>query len=505
MERAKSVREHVRALGFENAEQYQRWCGSNNLSTSLHKSVAQRSKEVGLRHRQHFETDLSTARHRMRRVENTIEDLAAGRIDRSGITHPGLSRVADLLAGLKHNSDICRSFVRLLQGVLPKADFLDMSPVIPQFGRAAGNTYVDGLFACSHHHKLWVGSPDGWHPPQRNLRRNFGDLLRHLFARYDVPSFMDSAWFLGCGTDAVTQQGWFIHLGYGQNIRTAELPLSLTKAMAHLFVDAPASFTVYQALRWGQILALDGPEELVHRVNATRLGEGFEHEDFWVSVIHFFVNNPMLDYDYVGPIVDYIQYRRFEEREVLGQDGIARTVGPPDPSFSMKGRRAEPLLALVDDWHRQLAREEKSPYLSWAASGIQGFDRQEEDDATGRLCRWTITELLTRTAVIAEGKEMHHCVGSYALACAKGNKSVWSMKVEDVETGIKRSVMTISVKHASMTVEQARGKCNAMPGTRPPSNQAARVLRNDGDLLVRGREIMRIWGRKQGISVPRYT
>lgn len=30
---------------------------------------------------------------------------------------------------------------------------------------------------------------------------------------------------------------------------------------------------------------------------------------------------------------------------------------------------------------------------------------------------------------------MHHCVGSYAADCAKGRKSVWSLRVEDTETG----------------------------------------------------------------------
>ena len=93
----------------------------------------------------------------------------------------------------------------------------------------------------------------------------------------------------------IRHQGWYKHIGLGRNIRTADLPLPYTKRMAHLFLQAPDHFTVEMALRWGQVRGLGGSEVLASAVAATRLGRSFEHEDFWQTVLHFFVNEPMLD------------------------------------------------------------------------------------------------------------------------------------------------------------------------------------------------------------------
>ena len=42
----------------------------------------------------------------------------------------------------------------------------------------------------------------------------------------------------------------------------------------------------------------------------TRLGEMLPDEAFWVSVLHYFVNNPMLDTACFGPIVDYGNHQK---------------------------------------------------------------------------------------------------------------------------------------------------------------------------------------------------
>ena len=98
----------------------------------------------------------------------------------------------------------------------------------------------------------------------------------------------------------------FLHIGSGQNIWKADIPVQLAKKMVHLFLQAPDRYTIEEALRWSQILGLEGEQPLVRAVNATRLGTTFENEAFWNSVIQFFVNNPMLDPDHVCPIVDFI-------------------------------------------------------------------------------------------------------------------------------------------------------------------------------------------------------
>src|SRR5207248_8431036 len=124
---------------------------------------------------------------------------------------------------------------------------------------------------------------------------------------------------------------------------------------------APADFSIEAAFRWGQILGMGGDESLVRAVNSTRLGESFENEQFWATVIQFLVNNPMLDTACVGPIVDYIHHQKFVPREIVGEDGSVEIAEPAAPGYAMKGRSVTVLLRQVDAWHHQLAREARKP------------------------------------------------------------------------------------------------------------------------------------------------
>jgi hypothetical protein len=98
---------------------------------------------------------------------------------------------------------------------------------------------------------------------------------------------MDSVWFQGAAPEATVQQDWFRHLGLGENIRRADLPLPLTKRMAHRFMQTPGHFTTLAALRWGQVRGLGGDARLVHAVLTTRLAGHFEDEDFWAGVLRW--------------------------------------------------------------------------------------------------------------------------------------------------------------------------------------------------------------------------
>lgn len=86
---------------------------------------------------------------------------------------------------------------------------------------------------------------------------------------------MDTVWFRS-DAEGRRQQQWFKHIGTGGNIRTAEIPVLLSKKMAHHFLQAPDHYSVEEALRWGQIIGQDGIPFLAEAINATRLGRSFE-------------------------------------------------------------------------------------------------------------------------------------------------------------------------------------------------------------------------------------
>ena len=303
----------------------------------------------------------------------------------------------------------------------------------------------------------WIRPLDEWLPKTHNPDRQFSSLARHLWAVYDVPLFMDKAWLQG----TVVQQRWFKHIGAGKNIRTADgLPAPLTKKMAHAFLGAPETYPIDAAFRWAQALALGGDERLADALRETRLAREFRDDEFWLSVIRFFVRNPMLDLVHVNPIVDYLWNQRYEPRVEFVDRGVARELGPAQPNLSMRGRTVATVLREVEQWHRQLGREGSGGRLQWRKSAFGDYRFVEGTEESRNMRIWRIQELLSSQELIAEGRRMHHCVASYAVSCHGGKCSIWSMNVETDE-GIE-PLLTIEVGHDTNEIRQVRGIRNRL-------------------------------------------
>jgi hypothetical protein len=275
---------------------------------------------------------------------------------------------------------------------------------------------------------------------------------------------MASAWFDLPDGEKLPQQDWYRHLGRGENIRTAGLPLRLTRAMAHLFTQAPHHYSAVAAVRWAQVLGLGGSKALARAAVSTRLGKVLENEGFWESVLHFFINHPGLDLAHVGPIVDFLQHQRFEWKEGVSQDGVFGKQPPPHPDYTMKGRTVASILRQVREWHEELGREANRPSVSWPRSPFNGFRLVQGQESLGNMRVWTITEILTSRGLSLEGQAMRHCVATYVDACIRRQASIWSMRVES-RHGPQRA-LTIEVDIPRRTVCQARGKCNRLPSDR---------------------------------------
>ena len=402
-----AVRQHVAQLGLDGVAAYQAWCRQQGLGDAIHKSDAQRSKELKLHQQIQSTQALHKGRKHSRRTKDIIHQLWAGAIAEEELRTEVLRLIYRAFAELVDDQ---RTQLRdLLLHVEKRASsLLDARPALQRLGRMDGNTFVEALGALARHSDAWQQSPSEWKPDSRNPRRQFAALVRFLLARYDVPTCLDSGWFGGWGPEAQRQQGWFVHVGSGQNIRTADLPLVLSKRMAHVFAEAPSELTATEALRWAQVVGQGGSEMLAQAVIATELGRNFADESFWSTVVLFFVENPMLDPDMVGPIVDYINHQKF----VPTEEGE-----PPQPSYTMKGRSAVKLLRQVEEWHEHLARDNRQPGGSWAASGIANFEWLDDKEEG---LRWTIRELTSKKELTLEGRAMNHCVASYISNCRRG-------------------------------------------------------------------------------------
>ena len=487
---------HIKELGLDDLAGYQTWCRQQGLGDSLHKSPAQRSKEIKLHKRLQSDRALHKVRKLTRRIGDGIEQIWARQVQAEGeLKTDALRLIFRAFAGLVGDE---RTRLRDLFLLIEKKakNMLDARPSLTRLGQIEGNTYIEALGALARHGDAWVADLNDWKPESRNARRQFASLARHLLARYEVPACLDSVWFNGWDEAARYKQAWFVHVGQGQNIRTADLPLVFSKRMAHVFAEAPGDLLAEQALRWAQVVGQEGSQSLASAVLATDLGRSFAAEEFWGTVVLFFVENPMLDPDMVGPIVDYIRHQRFEPGEKTLPDGTIEQTEPPQPNYKMKGRGAIKLLQQVELWHERLARDNRQPSGTWKPSGVAGFEWTDEKD---EALHWSIRELTSQRELTLEGRSMGHCVASYVPNCRRGSKSIWSMQVADDE-GNSARVVTIAMQNTSRNVVEVRGRFNAVP-RRSGNNAKNRVLeRSYRELLARSGAVMRRWIEAEGLG-----
>lgn len=493
--------EHLAALGLDALDEYPEWCRQNGLS-------ADRNKNPDLLRRERELAALATAKKQQRRLGDLLRRMHGGQVAPAELRLEPL-RLAHAAFAACQEEEERDALLRLLVQVEERTGLISSTPGVPRWGQRPGNTFVEGLAALARLHRRWLRPLADWKPRARNVHRQFAALARHLLARYEVPAFMDSVFFRGSGAVALKQQGWFVHVGGGGNIRTAGVPLPLTKKMAHCFLQAPAEFTVEEALRWGQVTGQGGSPYLVEAVNATRLGASFEDEGFWSTVVHFFTLHPMMDPTYVGPIVEFIRAQRFVTQEIRHPDGRVEELPPPQPHFSMKSRSVLKLLRQVDEWRQRQATDTANvPAGQWESSGSGGLSLTEEDPRSGQPLHWTISEIVSHRQLVAEGESMRHCIVSYAKSCERGETSIWSLKAN--VGGTARHVMTIAVNVLGRTVTQARGKFNANP---EEEIKAASLLREnhrprdqsrlnaiDRFYLTRAYRILRFWLQREGVA-----
>jgi len=315
--------------------------------------------------------------------------------------------------------------------------------------------------AIRQHH--WIRPCETWQPASDNLRPTFRSLAHHLLTNYSVPGFMDSVWDLPTGPEAFRQQAWHIRLGRGTAFRALNVPAPLTRNMEHHLRQAPDHYSVFQALRYGEIKGIGIDESIARELVNGRLGQNLEHQEFWRTVLWFFMAYPETKPEHVNPIIEFIHCNKFAVEEVGTDHGIEMRAAP-FPEFSMKGRTLKSLLQMVLAWQSDLLMDKPGELFSWARSEIPGFRFSEKRPGKEESFDWSIVELLNSTALLAEGRAMHHCVYTYANRCRCGETTIWSLRLRI--NGREKRMVTIEVHPRRRMIIQIRAKCNLRPGGR---------------------------------------
>ncbi|WP_437565944.1 hypothetical protein [Sorangium sp. So ce542] len=83
-------------------------------------------------------------------------------------------------------------------------------------------------------------------------------------------------------------QRWFIEHANGRPFREiAGLPVRMTRRMEHILLTSPPHLSLQAAMRRAEILALDGPPELVDTILTTDLAVDLGHGDLWREALRF--------------------------------------------------------------------------------------------------------------------------------------------------------------------------------------------------------------------------
>ena len=327
----------------------------------------------------------------------------------------------------------------------------------------------------------YVRSVQEWQGEYGSAYLVIDSLAEHLLARHRVPRFLVSVWYGDDNAWDDTKRCWFIKHAAGARFRDLDLPAPMTRRMESVFLGSPDHLSLEAALRRAELVALGAKDDLVNAVLATRLGAELANGEFWRTVMQFFARwSDRIDLGAVGPIVHFIQHIRHEHVEVVTEAGV-RSVDPPEPGFSIKGRSPTSMQRLVEAWHRGLGARPVSA-LSWSQSRLRGLTFEEPPAEPDQApVRWRLVELTSSAELQDEGKTLQHCVASYARLCLWGRSRIWSLR-RSGRSAAFRSVATIEIDPKARTIVQARGLRN-----RPIS--------------WRARELMLLWARRENLGV----
>jgi hypothetical protein len=340
-------------------------------------------------------------------------------------------------------------------------DFL--RTVLAKRPRLADRPYVWGLVYLAQ--APWSHEPADWRPEGSGSLAAIRSLAQHLLGPYQIPYFLVDSLLDGWFNldDGVHQLRTAALIGRGDSLyrdgRGYFVPLTLTRRMCHELLRTPTDLYLDEGVRRAQVLGYGGSEALARAI-ISRMGH-VRDEEFMAEVIRWLCQTDRLDPTQFASLFRYLEAMKLE-----------------NPEYSLRGRSWCAVVRAMRAWRQDQALVErlecsaayarqKQP-TQFAPSGFAGYKWSRPRRHKGRVVEqieWTVSEILTARDLVSEGREMMHCVTSYARYIHKGQSSIWSLQLNG------RRCLTIEVHNEPQQIAQLCGKKN-----RPPRPQEYAIL-----------------------------
>ena len=306
--------------------------------------------------------------------------------------------------------------------------------------------------------QYWLNDPDNWTEiKSKKHDRRRKSLARFLFIKYAAPGFLYEVW----DDDKKYKRyvPWFITVAQGGSLFKQHTKGLLSKKETYMFLKGLDHFTIEQNIWYARAVCYGENIGVAQRIARSKLHIQDYADEFWISVMRFFVQNPV-EIREMNDLIDYIAFQKMENAE-----------------YTMKGRTLLSVGKQSEEWLRLLAKKAKygGVFPSMGLSTSSYFTGKKD-----KRTKWTFHQIGDGRALVDESHAMRHCVSAYANSCAQGNQFIWSLVKPDI-FGYESRCLTISVDSTKLITE-VRGKCN-----RSPTNQEWVVVEawaNDNGLTL---------------------
>jgi len=314
----------------------------------------------------------------------------------------------------------------------------------------------------------WLRSPDDWQPDaDADARTEWADLLRHLFARYAVPRFLDAAWETW-GPLVHFERDCWCALAQGSSLREVSgFPRSVSSKLLHAALTRGQGRNLAEAIWLAQLSGLGASSSLEKAVLSSRvLAEIGEHARWRRLAAKFAAGNDALAVHF-GLVADTLV--AVQNHQGAGQvEQLMRL--PLEALISHSIRFTTRLLQanghlLTEAQVREAAEKaelKKLTFSRWQPLlGGQPF-ASRVGNVRGHAT-WQVEELYSIDALREESRAMSHCVHRYAHRCLAGSSAIFSVRhyiTNDDSHPAVVSCATVEVHPRTRKVVQIRAAGN---------------------------------------------